>query len=282
MKPISLFPPPAHLRKKGVFAFRVGTGSSDGKFVPSGVSATFDLFEEVDSIAPYVVYAPSRSRKTDGPWADLEPDYLAEHDGYAFFIEGNGKVRARLSRIGMTKKKWEALGRQERLAIKRAVDALEFVETAITTAAGIPFQNVQGLRASSHKFLKKFSKLAETEQTRQRGVRSRLQEAAAFRHAARLVALAIGPLEALKRYGVGRFDDIGLEKKVREINALTLRNNLGEPCQISDLKSLLANQPLAIARRMAAREQKLSGPEILRFKEVRYRPRKTRKPATSE
>lgn len=161
----------------------------------------FPFAEYVDKSVPYVrALRGTLNRKNAGRWADLKPDAVVELRKPKAGVPGrveyqqlhDGRVRARLLDLDVSKERWEAAEPETRKRIKAACYALGHFEAAVRAAVGA---NGSRERVAAVGLLKRMTKMASDDFDAKRGWWSQSRSRASREE----VDLIVEPLTTLLR-----------------------------------------------------------------------------------
>jgi len=184
MKPICSYPPPPELRNSG------------REFVFLPAPGTAPPVRVVDVHAPYVVIEDGPRDEDRGYWRGLAPDYWCQRpDGFHMLIVGDGEIRDRLGRLGVTLQQWKALSPEQRQQVIQAGRAIRFLEFALTGY----IKHGEVVQVGSGKVLDKVIKLASKEKKSGRGLASEKKRASNFRAAHRLTDILLPHLRRVQK-----------------------------------------------------------------------------------
>lgn len=275
MKPICPYPPPVELVGRQVLLVPPaailaidGSGKHDLRSAPESATQV----RVVDNHAPYVVIEDGPRDGDRGYWRGLAPDYWGQHpDGHQVFIPGDGEVRDRLGRLGVTRQRWKALSPEQRRKVIQAGRAIRFLEFALTGY----IKHGEVVRVGSGKVLDKIINLANQEKNLVRGLASEKKRAADSRAAQRLVAFLQPHLERVRDEGLtlrrkALSDPEWLADKASEVNAFGKKAGMNVVLTANDLAALSTQNERTVAQGIAARRYKVSA-DGLRFKRPRSR-----------
>ncbi len=232
--------------------------------------ARFPELVFIDPDVPYVSEGEGTAQKEDaGKWDGLTPDEVGEeqvHGETVRFVSafGDGRVRARLRKLDVSKGFWSAAGRETQDAVRLAFRQLDVIER-LALAALDPFHKRNkavgnaAFQRAAEKALYDFAETTETRLARSRGVMLPMRKDPRMNEGFRKLAAEVAALIEAAKTGHNRplhSDQKRLDELVKRVNGLLVG---------ADISLLVSSERMSSWLKPPKRSLLSIGREVVRF-----------------